>query len=55
MKIAPFMVATNATIAELAQRRPTSRAELLGIKGIGPTKAERFGDELLAILQSFPE
>ncbi len=34
--------------------RPTTPAELAACDGIGPTKLERYGDELLALLEPFP-
>ncbi len=45
-----YTVFSNATMHELAAARPTTTDELLAISGIGPAKAERFGDELLAFL-----
>ena len=36
--------------SELAARRPRSQGELAAVKGLGPTKVERYGDELLALL-----
>ena len=43
-------ILNNDTLAELARHRPTTREELLTIKGIGPVKAERFGVTLLEIV-----
>jgi superfamily II DNA helicase RecQ len=40
----------DATLHELASRRPVSSAELAGVKGFGPAKLDRYGDELLAVL-----
>ena len=48
--IPPHYVMTNATLDELARRRPDSREGLLTIKGIGPAKIERFGETLLGLL-----
>jgi superfamily II DNA helicase RecQ len=47
-----YVVLHDATLHELAARRPCSTAELAAIKGFGPTKLERYGDELLAVLAS---
>ncbi|MDP8921484.1 MAG: HRDC domain-containing protein [Chloroflexota bacterium] len=49
-RIAPFMVFSNATLQEIARRRPTSRAALGNVSGIGPAKLERYGDAVLALL-----
>ena len=44
------MVFTDATLADLVSVWPTTTAELLGVSGIGPTKADRHGEALLAVL-----
>ncbi len=45
-----YVVLHDATLRELAATRPTSQGALLGVKGLGPVKLERYGDELLAVL-----
>jgi ATP-dependent DNA helicase RecQ len=45
-----YVVLHDATLQELAARRPGSPAELAIVKGLGPTKIERYGDELLDVL-----
>lgn len=45
-----YVVFSDATLVELAEYRPSTVDELLAISGIGPTKVERYGDELLALL-----
>jgi ATP-dependent DNA helicase RecQ len=45
-----YVVLHDATLHELAARRPASPSELAGVKGLGPTKLERYGDELLDVL-----
>jgi DNA helicase-2/ATP-dependent DNA helicase PcrA len=47
-----YVVFHNSTLAEIAERRPSSITELASIPGIGPTKLERYGDELLAALEA---
>jgi len=49
-----FVIFNDATLTEVAQRRPASRHELLDIPGIGPVKAERFGDQLLKAVADQP-
>lgn len=46
-----FVVFSDRTLAALADRRPTSQEELLAVPGLGPTKVDRYGDELLAVLR----
>ena len=47
-----YTVFNDETLEDLVARRPTSTAELLEVRGIGPIKASRFGDEVLAIIAS---
>ncbi|MFZ4432600.1 MAG: ATP-dependent helicase [Microthrixaceae bacterium] len=45
-----FVIFNDAVLQEVARRRPDDRAALLEVPGIGPVKAERFGDDLLEIV-----
>ena len=49
------MRASNSTGSKrasdgLAALRPQTRDELAGVKGFGPVKLDRYGDDLLAVL-----
>ena len=48
--VPPYCILSNDTLAELARRRPKTREQLLAVKGIGPAKAERYGQTLLEIV-----
>jgi ATP-dependent DNA helicase RecQ len=48
----PYVVASDRTLRELAEVRPRSIAQLQEIYGIGPAKAARYGEELLAVLRA---
>ncbi|WP_438939164.1 DNA helicase RecQ [Cellulomonas citrea] len=45
-----YVVFHDATLREVATRRPSTRAELAGISGVGATKLDRYGEGLLAAL-----
>ena len=45
-----YVVFSNATLSEIAERRPQSLAELAGVSGVGPAKLERYGEEVLRVL-----
>jgi DNA helicase-2/ATP-dependent DNA helicase PcrA len=45
-----YVVFNDRTLAALTERLPRSRGELLAVEGIGPSKLDRYGDELLALL-----
>ena len=46
-----YVVFNDRTLAALTERLPRSRGELLAVEGIGPSKLDRYGDELLALLE----
>ena len=45
-----YVVLHDATLRELAALRPQTLDELAGVKGFGPVKLERYGDDLLSVL-----
>jgi DNA helicase II / ATP-dependent DNA helicase PcrA len=47
-----FIVFHDATLAEIAEQQPLSLKDLAVIPGIGPTKLERYGTEVLTILRA---
>jgi ATP-dependent DNA helicase RecQ len=47
-----FVVFSDATLMDMVAKRPTSRAEMLGVSGVGETKFARFGDAFLDIITS---
>jgi superfamily II DNA helicase RecQ len=49
-EVPAYVVAPNATLTEIARRQPANPGELVKIKGFGPTRVEKYGDEILAIL-----
>jgi ATP-dependent DNA helicase UvrD/PcrA len=49
-EIPAYIVFHNATLEEIAARRPRSLAELAAVPGVGPQKLERYGEEVLAAL-----
>jgi DNA helicase II / ATP-dependent DNA helicase PcrA len=51
-EIPAYVVFHNATLAEIAERRPSTIAELAAVPGVGSTKLERYGPEVLAALAS---
>ena len=48
--VAPFIVFHDATIEAIAARQPRSIAELRRIPGVGPTKLDRYGEEIIGIV-----
>ncbi len=46
-----FVVFTDATLIAIAEALPRTRTSLLAIPGVGRRKAERYGDEVLALVE----
>ena len=49
-KVPAYVVFTDSTLVAVAERRPADLAALSAISGIGPTKLDRYGAEVLAVL-----
>jgi len=49
-EIAAFMVFSNATLEEIATRRPQSPRDLLKVSGVGQEKLAKYGEELLELV-----
>ncbi|MEO7370125.1 MAG: ATP-dependent DNA helicase UvrD2, partial [Ilumatobacteraceae bacterium] len=47
-----YTVLSDQALHEIARQRPTTFAALGNIKGMGPVKLERYGDALLAVVES---
>ena len=45
-----YVVAHDQTLAAIADQRPASLAALRRVRGMGPTKLDRYGDEILAVI-----
>ena len=47
-----YVIFHDATLAAIAARAPQSLSDLQGLSGIGATKLERYGDEVLRVSTS---
>jgi DNA helicase-2/ATP-dependent DNA helicase PcrA len=45
-----YVIFTDATLEAIARTRPTSKADLLSLPGVGPVKVERHGPDVLAVV-----
>jgi superfamily II DNA helicase RecQ len=50
-----YVVLNDRHLLGIAAARPSSARELAACDGIGPTKLERYGDEILALLETLAE
>jgi DNA helicase II / ATP-dependent DNA helicase PcrA len=51
-KVPAYVVASDRTLESIATAMPTDERSLLAVHGIGATKVELYGDEILAILDA---
>jgi len=51
-KVSAFIIAHNTLLEELARRKPQTKQALLGVKGFGQNKLDKYGTELLQIIQA---
>jgi len=47
-----YVVFPDKTLAEIATRRPRSLAALADVRGVGPTKLDRYGEQFLAAVRT---
>jgi superfamily II DNA helicase RecQ len=55
MRKPPYRIVTNATLNQLASRRPTSLEALLMVPGLGKRRALRYHEELITVGQTLAE
>jgi len=53
--IPAFIILHDKSLEDLCLKRPATRDELLAVHGIGESKANLYGDELLAALRAFEQ
>jgi len=51
-RVPAYVVFSDATLAEMAARKPRTYNELLEVGGVGQTKLERYGDAFIAVIAS---
>ena len=51
-RVPAYVIASDATLREIAERRPASLPALSIVHGIGPTKLDLYGDEILELVDS---
>lgn len=51
--VPPYVVFSDATLSEMAEKMPLSRSEMLDINGIGEKKLERFGQIFIQVIRQY--
>lgn len=52
-KVPAYIIFSNATLADMSEKAPTTMAELLEVSGVGSKKADRYGEKFLQVIQDF--
>lgn len=50
-EVSRFIIASNATLAELARRAPQTEPELREVRGMGPERVRKYADKILNMLR----
>jgi ATP-dependent DNA helicase RecQ len=50
-RVPAYMVFSDATLVDMARKKPQSEAELLAVSGVGIAKLERYGEVFLGVLR----
>lgn len=50
-EISRFIVASNATLAEIARRIPYTEADLQEVRGMGPERLRKYGQQILEVVR----
>lgn len=53
--VAPYIVFSDLTLMELAEKKPKNRWDMLKIRGIGNQKFKNYGEEFLKVINSFSD
>jgi ATP-dependent DNA helicase RecQ len=51
--VPPYVIFHDRTLVELAAARPTSRAEMAGVPGVGEAKLTRYGPAFLSVIAEY--
>ncbi len=51
MNVAPYVIFADRTMFDIGVKKPQDREQLLGCIGIGETKAEKYGEQILRIVR----
>jgi DNA helicase-2/ATP-dependent DNA helicase PcrA len=52
LKVPAYVVFTDATLTAIAEQRPADPAGLVAIPGIGAAKLDRYGQDVLGLVQA---
>lgn len=50
-EVSRFIIASNATLAEIARRVPYTEADLKAVRGMGPERLRKYGEKILEVVR----
>ncbi|WP_345454306.1 HRDC domain-containing protein [Deinococcus aluminii] len=50
-EVSRFIIASNATLAEIARRIPYTEADLKAVRGMGPERLRKYGEKILDVVR----
>lgn len=53
--VPPFVIFSDASLRDMCQVYPTHKTAMLGVKGVGETKYEKYGEQFIAIIKDYVE
>ena len=53
--VAPYIIFSDLTLMELAEKKPINRWEMLKVRGIGNQKFKNYGEDFLKVINEFSE
>lgn len=53
--VPPYVVFSDKTLIDMANKKPTDRDSFLDVHGVGASKAEQFAEDFLAVLADFQD
>jgi ATP-dependent DNA helicase RecQ len=53
LRVPPYVIFSDASLQDMARRRPANAIEFLGVHGVGQKKWRDFGDEFIAAIRSY--
>ena len=51
--IRPYIIFSDSTLIDISNKKPKVQEDLMNIRGMGEKKFEKYGEELLKLINSF--
>ena len=51
-EVPPYVIFSDATLQDMARKKPTTKTEMLTVSGVGNYKVDQYGDAFLEALAS---